>query len=154
MFLSSEAPFHLSYWIRNTSGEVRLFSSGWLWKFMVFLKKPLKAQTPEGWWLKMLSAHPPALAEPGYAAVILIPSFLIKHSCMHNMPNWHIQVIWEEILQILQGLVAGGLHESKGRESQTRGLSKTNPLGQLKIASTSWPKLFQFVMTVTLTSRA
>lgn len=154
MFISSEAPFHLSYWIRNTGGELRLFSSGWWQKFMIFMKKSLKAQTPKGWWLKMLCAHQPALAEPGYAAVVLIPSFFIKHSCMHDMPNWHIQVIREEILQTLQGLVSSGLHESKGSESQTSCLSKTNPLGQLKIASTSWPKLFQFVMIVTLTSWA
>lgn len=154
MFVHTEAPFHLSHWMRNTSEKLRLFSSRWWWTFMISMKKSLKAQTPKGWWLKMLFAHPPALAEPGYAAVVLIPSFLIKHSCMHDMPDWHIQVIRAEILQTLQGLVSSGLHESKRRGSQTSCLSKTNPLGQLKIASTSWPKLFQFVMMVTLTSRA
>lgn len=151
--MSSEALFHLSYWIRNTSGEMRLFSSGWWRKFMTFMKKSSRAQTSKEWCLKMLSAHPPALAESGYAAVVLIPSFLIKHSCMHDMPNWHIQVIRAEILQTLQGLVSSGLHESKGRESQTSCLSKTNPLGQPRVTSTSWPKLFQFVMIMTLTSR-
>lgn len=41
----------------------------------------------------MQSAYLPALAQPCNAAVILITSFLIEHAGMHNVPNWHIQVV-------------------------------------------------------------
>lgn len=121
---------------------------------MISIMRFLKAPTPKGWRIKMLSAYLPAFAQSCYAAVILITSFLIKHACMHNMPNWHIQVIWEEILQILQGLVSCGLQELKGGESQISRLSHTNPVGQFKIASMSWPKFFRLVMIVTLMCRA
>lgn len=53
----------------------------------------------------------PAFVQTGYAAVVLIPSVVIEHPCMHNMPNWHIQVIGEEILQDFQSLSSRGLQQ-------------------------------------------
>lgn len=51
----------------------------------------------------------PALVQAHDAAIVLIPSTVIEHPCVYNVSNRYIQVIGEEILQNLQGLVPCGL---------------------------------------------
>lgn len=52
-----------------------------------------------------IAAVSPALVQADHTAVVLIPSIGIEHPCMHDVSNWHVQVIGEEILQEVQGLV-------------------------------------------------
>lgn len=79
-------------------------------EFTVFAKRLLQALSPNA---GGGDVHLPAFAQACYAAVVLIPSVLIQHASMHNVPHWHVQVVGEEILQALQCLVSCGLQEMR-----------------------------------------
>lgn len=55
----------------------------------------------------------PAFVHAGYAAVVLVSSVVIEHPRVHNMPNWHVQVVGEEILQNVQSLSPRGLQRMR-----------------------------------------
>ena len=41
----------------------------------------------------------PALAQPGYAAVIFVPTMLVEHAGMHDVAHGHVKVVGEEVLE-------------------------------------------------------
>ena len=40
----------------------------------------------------------PALAQPGYAAVVFVPTTLVEHAGMHDVADGHVKVVGEEVL--------------------------------------------------------
>lgn len=81
-------------------------------EFVVFAKRLLQALPPKAGDGDVCL---PAFAQACYAAVVLVPSVLIQHASMHNVPHWHIQVVGEEVLQALQRLISCGLREMRVR---------------------------------------
>lgn len=77
--------------------------------------------------VRTLPAGLPAFAQPRYAAVVLVASLLVKHPGVHDVPDRHVQVVGEEVLQARQGLVSCGLQGSKGRGSQMSLRSHRHP---------------------------
>lgn len=41
----------------------------------------------------------PALAQPGYAAVIFVSATLVEHAGMHDVAHGHVKVVGEEVLE-------------------------------------------------------
>lgn len=41
----------------------------------------------------------PALAQPGYAAVVFVPATLVEHAGMHDVAHGHVKVVGEEVLE-------------------------------------------------------
>lgn len=57
----------------------------------------------------------PALVYTHHAAVVLVPSVVIEHPRMDDVSDGHFQVVGEEILQELQGLVPCRLQPRRKR---------------------------------------
>lgn len=67
----------------------------------------------------------PALAQPGDAAVVLVPAALVEHAGVHDVAHGHVEVVGEEALESCERLVPRGLwgrdRDADGRASAWQG---------------------------------